>query len=205
MKIINHIKALICRIAHPQYESKQFGAIGEHCYIGSDSSLVPENIYMEDYTIIQNRVNFISYKGKLTIKKYSVISSGCTIIPSTHLPSVGIPFYEQALKHIGDEDRGVFIEEDCWIGANAILLPGVHIGRGSIVAAGAVVTKDVPPYSVVGGCPAKIITSKFSKDDVIAHEIAIYSCSERMKLLEIEEIFKKYFEGKVPLKKNITF
>lgn len=191
-------------MAHPHYDINQFGAIGQHCYIGSDSLLVPENIYMEDYSIIQNKVNFISYKGKLTIKKYSVISSGCTIIPSTHLPTVGVTFYNQALNHVGDEDRGVFIDEDCWIGANAILLPGVHIGRGSIVAAGAVVTKDVPPYSVVGGCPAKIITSKFSKEDVISHETAIYPHSERMKLSDIDYIFNTYFQDKLPLRKNQT-
>ena len=49
------------------------------------------------------------------------------------------------------------IAKDVWIGANATILPGVNIGEGSIVAAGAVVTKDVPPFSIVAGVPAKII------------------------------------------------
>lgn len=51
----------------------------------------------------------------------------------------------------------VTIEDDCWIGANATILPGVTIGSHSVVAAGAVVTNDVPPHSLVGGVPAKII------------------------------------------------
>lgn len=51
----------------------------------------------------------------------------------------------------------VIIEDDVWIGVRAIVLPGVKIGKGSIVGAGAVVTKDVPPYTVVGGVPAKVI------------------------------------------------
>lgn len=51
----------------------------------------------------------------------------------------------------------VFIEDDVWIGEKATVLPGVTIGRGSVVAAGAVVTRDVPPYSVVGGVPARLI------------------------------------------------
>jgi acetyltransferase-like isoleucine patch superfamily enzyme len=49
------------------------------------------------------------------------------------------------------------IEDDCWIGANATILPGVTIGSHSVVAAGAVVTNNVPPHSLVGGVPAKII------------------------------------------------
>ena len=52
------------------------------------------------------------------------------------------------------------IEDDCWIAANTIILAGVTIGRGSVIAAGSVVTKDVPPYSIVGGVPAKVIKSR---------------------------------------------
>jgi maltose O-acetyltransferase len=51
----------------------------------------------------------------------------------------------------------VRIDDDCWIGANVTILPGVTIGRGSTVASGAVVTKDVPEYCLVGGVPAKVI------------------------------------------------
>lgn len=54
----------------------------------------------------------------------------------------------------------VKIEDDCWMGFNVIILPGVRIGKGSIIGAGAVVTKSVPPYSVVGGVPAKVIKSR---------------------------------------------
>lgn len=55
------------------------------------------------------------------------------------------------------ETRPVVIEDDVWIGARAIILKGVRIGRGSVIAAGAVVTKDVPPFTVAGGNPAKVI------------------------------------------------
>jgi acetyltransferase-like isoleucine patch superfamily enzyme len=51
----------------------------------------------------------------------------------------------------------VVIEDDIWIGANAVILPGLTIGHHSVVAAGAVVTKDVPPHSLVAGVPAKVI------------------------------------------------
>ena len=52
------------------------------------------------------------------------------------------------------------IEDDCWIASNAVILAGVTIGKGSVVAAGAVVTESVPPFSVVGGVPAKLIKSR---------------------------------------------
>lgn len=51
----------------------------------------------------------------------------------------------------------ITIEDDCWIGGSSILLPGVQIGRGSTVGAGSVVTKDVPPFSVVVGNPARFL------------------------------------------------
>ena len=62
-----------------------------------------------------------------------------------------------------DRTRGLYldtvVEQDCFIGARSMILPGVTVGRGSIVAAGAIVTKDVPPASIVAGNPAKVIRS----------------------------------------------
>lgn len=202
MHIRSIIKRVIQRLSNSYYRKEDFGAIGKNCHIHCNAVLVPKNIFMDDNCIIQNKVNFISHKGKLIIKKFSVISSGCTIIPSTHLPIVGVPFYNQALEHIGDEDRDIIINEDCWIGANAILLPGCQIGRGAIVAAGAVVTKEVPPYSVVAGCPATVIASKFTKEDIIHHEEILYPLSDRLTINDIDNIFTTHFINKKALKKS---
>ncbi|MBU2698385.1 CatB-related O-acetyltransferase [Pimelobacter sp. 30-1] len=60
------------------------------------------------------------------------------------------------------------IGNDVWIGANAVVLRGVHVGDGAVIAAGAVVTRDVPPYAIVGGVPAKVIRSRFAPDLVAA-------------------------------------
>ena len=60
----------------------------------------------------------------------------------------------------GWEMLSVNIEDDVWIGANAIILPGVTIGKGSVIGAGAVVTRDIPPYSIAVGVPAKIIKNR---------------------------------------------
>ena len=139
---------------------RHFAEIGKHTFVNPNSQLVPENMYLDDYVVIQDNTNFISLNGKLYVKKYSVISSGCIIVPSPHVLKVGVPFYLNAQYHIGDVNKDIVIEEDCWIGAGAILLPGVTIRRGTVVGAGAVVTKDTLPYSVVAGVPAKLIATK---------------------------------------------
>ena len=62
------------------------------------------------------------------------------------------------------------IEDDVWCGANVTILKGVTIGRGSIVAAGAVVTHSFPPYSVIGGVPAKLLKMRFTPEEIVEHE-----------------------------------
>lgn len=58
----------------------------------------------------------------------------------------------------------IILEDDVWVGENVTILSGVHIGQGAVVAAGAVVTKDVPPYAIVGGVPAKVIKYRFEPE-----------------------------------------
>lgn len=67
-----------------------------------------------------------------------------------------IPMIEQGMQNT----REVVIEDDVWIGAKSIILPGVRIQKGSIIGAGSVVTKDVPPYTIVAGNPAKVIKQR---------------------------------------------
>ncbi|WP_262230549.1 DapH/DapD/GlmU-related protein [Stenotrophomonas maltophilia] len=67
-------------------------------------------------------------------------------------------------------DSRLVIEDDVWVGFGAIVLSGVRIGRGSIIAAGAVVTKDVEPYSIVGGNPARKISQRLPDASIPEHE-----------------------------------
>ena len=84
------------------------------------------------------------------------------------------------------------IESDCWIASNVIILKGVTIGRGSIVAAGAVVNKDVLPYSIVGGVPAKVLKFYWTIEEIMKHEELLYPENERISRVEIEKFLKKY-------------
>ncbi|MFC2097905.1 CatB-related O-acetyltransferase, partial [Bacteroidota bacterium] len=71
-----------------------------------------------------------------------------------------------AEKQYFEEYEKILIENDVWLGANVIIVDGVKIGNGAMIGAGAVVTKDVPPYAIMGGVPAKIIKYRFEKDKI---------------------------------------
>ncbi len=92
--------------------------------------------------------------GKCFIGNNVMMAPGVTIAPPNHIyERTDIPMNEQGMK----KNKSVVIEDDVWICTNAIILDGIHIGEGAIVAAGAVVTKDVHPFSIVGGVPARVI------------------------------------------------
>jgi acetyltransferase-like isoleucine patch superfamily enzyme len=96
---------------------------------------------------------FIQARGQVEIGNNVIMGPGVKIFSENHIyADLDIP-----IKNQGEMRLDVLIEEDVWIGANAIILGGVNIGKGSVVAAGAVVNKNVLPYSVVGGIPAKCI------------------------------------------------
>jgi len=82
--------------------------------------------------------------------------------------------YDQVGSTIWDSPRGdnykTVVEDDVWIGHGAIIISGVRIGRGSLVAAGSVVSRHVPNYTVVGGIPAKVIRDRFTEDQIREHE-----------------------------------
>ncbi len=125
---------------HVNIEHGAFFASGKDISIGNHSGLG-----------IHCRVS-----GPLSIGDDVMMAPGVTIVTQNHETSdLSIPMRLQtAPKH------KVTIGNDVWIGANAIILPGITIGNGAIVAGGAVVTRDVPDYAVVGGNPAKIIKNR---------------------------------------------
>lgn len=96
---------------------------------------------------------FIAMRGKVTIGDNTIFGPGVSIHAENHnFSDLNTPIRKQ-----GATRKGVVIGNDCWIGSKAVILDGVRIGNHAIVAAGAVVTKDVPDYAIVGGVPAKVI------------------------------------------------
>lgn len=104
-----------------------------------------------------NQYVVVNGYGGVSIGENVLIAAFASIFSSNHkFDRVDIPIKDQGLSSKG----GVIIENDVWIGTHSIILDGVTIGRGSVVAAGTVVTKSVAPYSIVAGVPGKIIGSR---------------------------------------------
>jgi acetyltransferase-like isoleucine patch superfamily enzyme len=118
------------------------GPIGEGLVMGNNSNIGP--------------YNYIGCSGKITIGDNVMLAPRVSIYAENHVfdnPNITI-------KAQGVSKMEVVIEDDCWIAANAVILAGVTIGKGSVVAAGSVVNEDVPVFSVVAGVPARVIKSR---------------------------------------------
>lgn len=109
---------------------------------------------------------------KICIGNYCSIADGVKFISGGDHPYDRIstfPFasyYGDIRKNCSTSKGTIVVEDDVWIGSNAIILSGVRIGRGSVIAAGAVVTNNIEPYSIVGGVPAKLIKMRFDSDTI---------------------------------------
>lgn len=138
--------------------------LGDRVSIGKYAIIRPANIYggpIGQGLILGNHsnigpYNYIGCSGKITIGNNVMLAPRVSIYAENHLfDHTHITIKEQGVKRMD-----VIIEDDCWIAANAVILAGVTIGKGSVVAAGSVVNENIPPYSVVAGVPARVIKSR---------------------------------------------
>lgn len=141
------------------------------------------SILKEYYKITVGRYSYGCFKIDETIEPGTIVGSFCSIAPGVSLGGMNHPInfvsshpflYDNRYGYITKKNEEVLrngtvpviIEDDVWIGRNAIVLPGVTIKKGAVVAAGAVVTKDVEPYVIVGGIPAKEIKKRFTDEQI---------------------------------------
>lgn len=139
---------------------RTFGFCGKNVHIPKGCDFIGgKNISVGNNVFFGLNNTILSAKAKLIIKDNVMFGPNVTVITGDHR----IDILDRPMCSITDDeklpenDQDVVIEEDVWVGAGATILKGVTIGSGSVVAAGALVKKDVPPYAVVGGVPAKII------------------------------------------------
>lgn len=140
---------------------------GRNVHIESGSDFYPlSNIYIGNNVSIGPDARFWTTKAKIYIDDYVLIGPMVTIITGDHRTDIKGKHIAELTDDdkLDENDKDVIIEEGVWIGAGAIVLKGVRICRDSIIAAGAVVTKDVPPYSIVAGVPARKIRDRFERE-----------------------------------------
>jgi acetyltransferase-like isoleucine patch superfamily enzyme len=137
---------------------------GNRVTIGKNAIIRPSNIYggpIGDGLEIGNNsnigpFNYIGCSGKITIGNNVMLGPRVSIYAANHV----FDNPELTIKEQGVKKQFVRIEDDCWIASNVVILSGVTIGQGSVIAAGAVVTESIEPYSIVGGVPAKLIKKR---------------------------------------------
>ena len=135
-----------------------------------------ENLSVGDGTSIPKGSTIYCTDAPLTIGRKVIFGPRPTIITGDHrIDIVGKYIIDVTVNEkLPENDAPVVIEDDVWCGANVTILKGVTIGRGSVVAAGAVVTKSFPPYSIIGGVPAKLIKMRFTEEQIREHERLLY-------------------------------
>jgi phosphonate metabolism protein (transferase hexapeptide repeat family) len=130
-----------------------YSSLGDYSYLGENCDVADATI--GKFTAIANQVRIGAPNHPMGR-------------PSQHRFTYCPEYYEASTTRDHDffaerRDSKVTIGNDCWIGHGAIILPGVTVGDGAVIAAGAVVSRDVPPYTIVGGVPARPLRQRFSE------------------------------------------
>lgn len=150
---------LLKRFSNTWYRS--LGIKGKDYRVSSKITLVGsyKNLELGNNTEI-NTGCFLLAKDKIIIGENSTLAYQATILTSANPNGP----YNKLVRLYPSIKKPVIIGENSWVGARATILPGIRIGNYSIIAAGSVVTKDVPDYTVVAGVPAKVIKQLSSED-----------------------------------------
>lgn len=145
---------------------------------GKDFSFDPYGVYSFSTITVGNNVNLGYRPIIMATRSHVIIGNNVMFGPEVTIRGGNhrIDILGRTMISIKDDekrasdDKGVIIEDDVWVGTRAIILSGVKIETGAVIAAGAVVNKDVPAYAIVGGNPAKIIKYRFSPDEIVHHQ-----------------------------------
>lgn len=131
-------------------------------------SHMPKSITVGKYSYIGSGALI---HGEVSIGSYTMLSTNVSIVGRDHdFSIVGAPIIFSGRP----DQKKTYIGNDVWIGHKVIIMSGCSIGDGAVVAAGSIVTKDIPPFQVYGGVPARKIKSRFSTtEDEIRHQKAI--------------------------------
>ncbi len=153
-----------------RYLTSRFSVVGNKVYVGNGGIFSYKNIEIGDDVYIGANACFQVTFGKIIIGNHVMFGPGVNIHGGNHkFNEIGRLMKDATPKQWGD-DGVITIEDDCWIGANAIILSNVTIGKGSVVGAGSVVTKSLPPYSVYTGVPSAKVRSRFTEEEIEQHE-----------------------------------
>ncbi len=180
----------------------------DHGVIIDNQSILEPNVrLLQNAMVLNSKVASFSYIGRDTIIQNATIGRFCSIAPEvriglgthpTHFISTSPLLYKQKNTFnlqvvdkdlFSEEYRKVEVSHDVWIGTRAIIMDGVTVGQGAIIAAGSIVTKDVPAYAIVGGVPAKILKYRFDSEKIQELMKIDFSVHTPFELAELNKSF----------------
>jgi acetyltransferase-like isoleucine patch superfamily enzyme len=169
-----------------------FGRYGSHFIFDPDGIYNYGNIEVGDYVSIGPGAMFLASESKIIIGNKVLFAPNVSIIGGNHNTSVPCKFMYDVLDKRPEDDQDVIFEDDIWVGTGAIILKGVKVGRGSIIAAGALVNKNVPSYTIVAGVPAKPIRVRFDNLETLRmHDHSLYPSEKRLCENDLQALFKR--------------
>lgn len=161
------VDSLLQRLFHARLR-RQGIEVESACHVARGSLVAPGTRF--GYGTVVFGPGIFKGSAGITIGRYCALGHGVRMISSDHRtdrPNLQIRL--QKRLGFGDLDvaRGpIDVGNNVWIGDAAILLSGVNVGDGAVIAAGAVVTRDVPPFAIVAGSPARVVRMRFAEDDI---------------------------------------
>ena len=152
------------------YHSGGAGAveIGDRVHVYADACLETSDggrLAIGAETSIHMGCQLMAHKGSIHIGRGVALAARCALYPYDHGVEAGTPIRRQPIQSKGN----ITIGDEAWLGTGVIVLAGVTIGEGAVVGAGSVVTRDLPPYTVAVGCPARVV--KF-RGSVVERQLA---------------------------------
>lgn len=171
------------------------GSCGKSVMIRPASSIFKglENIHIANDVRIARYATIYTTRAKVFIGSKVGIAPYLKIITGNHrINRIGYFMFDGDNEKRPEDDKDVIIEGDNWFGINVTILSGVTVGRGTVIAAGAVLNKSVPPYSIVGGIPARVLKFRFTIDEALEHEKRLYPQEKRLSREQLEKSREKY-------------
>jgi acetyltransferase-like isoleucine patch superfamily enzyme len=163
-----------------------FKSYGTGFWFDPDGFYSYRNIHVGDNVNLGLKPILMAELSEINIGNHVMFGPEVVVIGGGHNTKQIGQFMIKVHEKTGNEDLGVTIEDDVWVGSRAIILRGVRVGRGSVIGAGSVVTKSVPPYAIVGGNPAQVLSFRWNVDSILDHEEILYPFEKRLARQDLE-------------------
>ena len=177
MGLIKKLKMLRCKLLLAPHRNISIGnntTFGRGTVFWAPNKMtIGNNVYIGKYCTLQadmeigNNIDIANNVGLIGKYDHDYSKVGVSIKDAPWIGDVSYNFK--------GKDQKIIIEDDVWIGFGAVIFTGVKIHRGAIVAAGSIVTHDVPAYAIVAGNPARVVSQRFTEDEIKKHEEILYS------------------------------